>query len=250
MSWTTGGLPPAVHLVALDAVGSTNDEAFRLGREGAPEITLVTARCQESGRGRRGRTWSSPEGNLYASFLLRPPLPLARLPELSFVAAVAAGEACGSLLPAGRRIELKWPNDVLIEGAKLAGILTETEAAPGGGHLVAVGIGINVASAPPHAAYPVTGLSDHATVTVGMVRDRLSDRLAHWYAIWLAEGFRPVHAAWSLAALPRGRALAVRIGQETIEGGFAGIDEAGALLLDLPAGDRRRILAGDVMLQA
>ncbi|BBK32059.1 BirA family biotin operon repressor/biotin-[acetyl-CoA-carboxylase] ligase [Stella humosa] len=235
--------------MALDAVGSTNDEAFRLAREGAAEITMVTARSQTGGRGRRGRTWASPPGNLYSSFLLRPDRPAAGLAELSFVAAVAAAEACSGLLPASAGVELKWPNDLLIDGAKLSGILVETEQGPDGRPVVALGIGINVAHAPEGTPYPATALSHHAAVVLEDVASALGAAVARWYGLWLDQGFAPVRAAWSAAAIRPGRPLSVRIGQETIAGGFAGIDESGALLLDLPAGTRRRVLAGDVIFQ-
>ncbi len=250
MNGMTGGTPGAVHLVALDAVGSTNDEAFRLGREGAPDLSLVTARSQHAGRGRRGRNWSSPAGNLYASFLLRPECPVGRLSELGFVASVAAAEACNGLLPPARRVELKWPNDLLLGGGKLAGILLETiEEAPGQ-RLVAVGIGINIAAAPGDTPYPTTCLAAHAPVEVAAVRDALADRFADRYGEWRRAGFAPARAAWRSMAMDQGRPLTVRIETELVEGAFGGIDDAGALLLHLPSGGTRRVLAGDVMFQA
>lgn len=250
MNDMTGGSPGAVHLVALDAVGSTNDEAFRLGREGAPDLSLITARSQNAGRGRRGRNWSSPVGNLYASFLLRPECPVGRLAELGFVASVAAAEACNELLPAPRRVALKWPNDLLLGGAKLAGILLETIDEPPSGRMVAVGIGINVASAAPGAAYPTTCLADHGAADLAQLRDALAARFADRYRQWRHHGFAPARDAWTAMAMARGRPLTVRIEAETVQGTFGGIDETGALLLDLPSGLRRRVLAGDVMFQA
>lgn len=243
-----GGPPPAVRLVALDTVGSTNDEAFRLAREGAGDLTLVTAVSQDAGRGRRGRAWTSPPGNFYGTFLLDPCQPLARLAELGFVAAVATVETCRALLPAGRRIEIKWPNDVLVDGAKVSGILVETEAAPAGRHWVAVGIGINVGSRPDGMPYDVTALAWHVPVTVESVRQCLAERFACWYRVWLADGFAPVRAAWAAAAVAAGRPIEVRLRDETLEGRFAGIDDGGALLLDQPTG-RRRVTVGDVMLR-
>lgn len=248
MSCPTGEPPPAVRHVALEAVGSTNDEAFRLARAGASGITLVTAVSQGSGRGRMGRAWASPPGNFYGSFLVTPARPGARLSDIAFVAALAAAETCRAVLPADRRIEIKWPNDILVEGAKVCGILTETEAAPDGLRHVVSGIGINVATEPAAAPYAVTALARHAAVTVAAVRELLSQRFACWYGIWLADGFAPVRAAWTAVAIGAGRPIQVRLGTEVLEGGFGGIDIDGALLLDAAAG-RRRIVAGDVMLR-
>lgn len=250
MSHMTDGSPGAVHLVALDEVGSTNDEALRLGREGAPDLTLVTARSQNAGRGRRGRQWSSPVGNLYCSFLLRPACPAGRLAELGFVASVAAAEACNGLLPPPLGVELKWPNDLLLGGAKLSGILLETIEEVPGERLVAVGIGINVAAAPKDTPYPATCLTDHGPIAVADVARMLALRFAERYRQWRDDGFAPVRRAWTALATGRGRPVTVRIGTELLQGAFAGIDEAGALLLELPSGARRRILAGDVMFQA
>ena len=141
-------LPGAFRRVAHDEVGSTNAEALRLAEAGAPEFTLVTTRWQTAGRGRRGKTWVSPEGNLYASIVLRPDRPPAVLSQLSFVVALAAGDLLDRL-GVQCRIAFKWPNDVLVEGAKISGILLEG----GQGHLVA-GIGVNLAHHPADTPYP------------------------------------------------------------------------------------------------
>lgn len=248
MRCPTGEPPPAVRHVALETVASTNDEAFRLAREGASGITLVTAVSQGAGRGRLGRAWASPPGNYYGSFLVTPSQADARLSDIAFVAALAAAETCRAVLPADRRIEIKWPNDILVEGAKVCGILTETEAAAGRLRHVVSGIGINVASHPADAPYAVTALSRHTSVEVDAVREHLSQRFARWYGIWLADGFAPVRAAWTTVAIGAGWPIQVRLGTEVLEGGFGGIDIDGALLLDAAAG-RRRIVAGDVMLR-
>ncbi|MCC7274868.1 MAG: biotin--[acetyl-CoA-carboxylase] ligase, partial [Alphaproteobacteria bacterium] len=223
----------------------------RRGREGAPDLTLVVAGEQTGGRGRRGRPWRSPPGNLYASLLLRPGCPAQRLPEIGFVAAVAAAEACDALL-APARVELKWPNDLLVGGAKVGGILLETEGAADAERVVALGIGINIACAPEGMPYPAACLSGitGAPVPLAGVRDGLARRFVAWYARWRDEGFAPVRAAWIAHAPAIGRPLAVRVEKAVLEGAFAGIDEAGALILDLPAGDRRRVLAGDVLFAA
>ena len=138
-------LPDGWRLVALPSVGSTNDAALRLAEGGASEGTFVWAREQTGGRGRRGRSWVSPPGNLYCSTVLRPECPASRAAELGFVAALAVAD----IVPAERRIRLKWPNDVLVDGGKIAGILLESSIGQDGlvEHVVA-GIGVNVGFAP------------------------------------------------------------------------------------------------------
>ena len=114
-------LPPGYRLLRYDSIGSTNDEAKRLARDGAAEGTLVWALEQTAGRGRRGRAWSSPRGNLYLSLILRPDCPVGSAAQLGFVAALAVGDALRAILPRVERLAYKWPNDVLIDGRKIAG---------------------------------------------------------------------------------------------------------------------------------
>jgi len=125
---STPVLPDGWTLVAFDSVGSTNDEATRLAEAGAPEGTFVWAQTQTGGRGRRGRRWASPVGNLYCSTVLRPQCPAPRAAELGFVAALAVAD----LVRDGRAVRVKWPNDVLVEGGKVAGILPESSIAQDG----------------------------------------------------------------------------------------------------------------------
>jgi len=144
-------LPDGWTLVALQSVGSTNDEATRLAETGAAEGTVVWSREQTGGRGRRGRHWASPIGNLYSSTILRPACSAPRAAELGFVAALAVAD----MVPAGRDVRVKWPNDVLVDGGKIAGILPESAIGAGGEveHVV-LGIGVNVAFAPQLPALP------------------------------------------------------------------------------------------------
>ncbi len=229
-------------LHAHDSLGSTNDEARRLAAEGAPPGVVVTARQQTKGRGRFGRRWSSPPGNLYASFLLRPGVPAARAAELGFVAGLAVMDACDALLPAEQRVSLKWPNDVLLDGAKLAGILTETT---GDGAVIA-GIGLNVEWAPDGLPYPAICLCARTYVTVGAALQALAGALARRVVDWQADGFGPARQAW-MARGPEPKAtLKVRVGASEWCGLYGGLDESGALLLD-DAGVRRKFVAGEVV---
>lgn len=223
-------------------LGSTNDEARRLAREGAAEGTVVTALEQSAGRGRHGRAWASPPGNLYLSLLLRPNLPPGRLGELAFLAGLAVAEAVAALLPAGRAVTLKWPNDVLVDGAKIAGILIEQEA-----EAAVIGIGLNVAHSPSDTPYPATSLAAAGAGTaVAAARACLLDRLAAALARWRGEGFAPIRSAWLARAHPLGTALSVRLPEGVIAGRFAGLDPAGALLIETADGPRR-ITSGEVL---
>lgn len=226
-------------------VGSTSDEARRLAAEGAPPGLVVTAAEQTAGRGRQGRGWASPVGNLYASVLLAPAVPPARLPELGFVAAVAVASTLDRFLPEGT-IGLKWPNDVLARGAKIAGLLVEQ--ADG---MAILGMGINLAAAPADTPYPATTLAAcGAVVTPEMALERLLEALGDALARWEQLGFAPIRAAWLARAHPPGTPLRVRLGGPAaagvLEGRFAGLDADGALLLATAAG-QRRIAAGDVL---
>ena len=234
--------PPNFEIRIHASLGSTNDEARRLAREGAAEGTVVTALEQTAGRGRHGRGWASPPGNLYLSLLLRPGLPPGRLGELAFLAGLAVAETAAALLPAGRAVTLKWPNDVLVDGAKTAGILIEQE-----GEAAILGIGLNLVHCPTDTPYPAATLAAAgAAADLGAARARLLDRLAAALACWRAEGFAPIRSAWLARAHPLGTALSVRLPEGVVAGRFAGLDPAGALLIETAAG-LRRITSGEVL---
>jgi BirA family transcriptional regulator, biotin operon repressor / biotin---[acetyl-CoA-carboxylase] ligase len=224
-----------------DTIGSTNDEAMRLAREGAAHGTVVHADEQTAGRGRLSRRWLSPPGNLYLSIVLRPDVPAARSAELGFVAALAVADAVDALLPPQARASLKWPNDVLVRDGKIAGILIERLD-----DALIIGIGVDVLRAPSDVSHQVsTIVGCGGLATVDGARDRLLAALASRFAVWQQQGFAPIRAAWVARAHPIGTTLNVRLGERFVTGTFAGIDEDGALLLDTPDA-RERILAGDV----
>ena len=237
-------LPDGWTLVALQSVGSTNDEAARLAEQGAPEGTVVWAREQTGGRGRRGRFWASPVGNLYSSTILRPDCPAARAAELGFVAALAVADT----VPQGRGVRVKWPNDVLVDGGKVAGILPES-AVDGDGRAehVILGIGVNVGFAPslPEMRYPGAALGGTVEAALGKLTAALARRLGQWRR----DGFPAIRAEWLATAGPIGQEVDVRLGDELVRGRFAGMDGDGALLLDTAAG-RRRIVAGELLARA
>jgi BirA family biotin operon repressor/biotin-[acetyl-CoA-carboxylase] ligase len=249
-------LDPFYRLVHLGETASTNDDARRLAAEGAPDGTLVWADRQTAGRGRRGRRWESPPGNLYMSLLLRPDAPLAQAGQIGFLAAVAIAEMASGLLP-GRAVACKWPNDVLIDGKKAAGLLLESEAAGdgmrSGGKIdwLVLGLGVNVASHPKGVGFPATSLAAQgAGAEVATVMARVANGFAAWYRRWRAEGFAPVREAWLARAAGLGGPVRVRFETRTEEGLFSGLDAEGALLLDRPGAAPLRVTAGDLFFPA
>jgi BirA family biotin operon repressor/biotin-[acetyl-CoA-carboxylase] ligase len=222
-------------------LSSTMDEAQALARAGAPDGTVVVARRQNSARGRQGRAWVSPEGNLHVSVLLRPGLPVARLTELGFAVALAVADAVDGVL-GGARAQLKWPNDVLVGGAKVAGILVEL-AQEGA---AVVGIGVNVVHSPEGVPYPATSLQAcGGMVEAETVLARMLEALELRVGLWVAEGFALVRAAWLARGPAYGEMIRLRRGEEISEGCYLGLDTDGALLIRTDAG-AQRVVAGEV----
>ena len=243
-------LPAGWRLDARASVGSTNEEAKRLAVAGAPEFTLVWALEQTQGRGRRGRSWASPPGNLYLSLILRPEVAPGEAAQIGFVAAVALAETLRPLLPPDAELALKWPNDVLVGRRKVSGILPEAMAAGEGGRVEALvlGIGVNVASHPEGTAWPATDL---AAAGVDIALERLLERLAasldRWIGLWRSEGFAPVRARWMALALAPGALVELRLDGRSLSGRFIEIDPQGALVLAPADGSApQRIRAGEV----
>lgn len=240
-------LPPGWRLVRHRVVGSTNDEAKRLARAGAAERTVVWALEQRAGRGRRGRPWHSPPGNLYCSLILRPQVPPARAAQLGFLAALAVGGALDALVPGLAGLSYKWPNDVLLGGRKLCGVLLESEMREGERlAFLIVGIGVNLRAAPPASEFPATSLAEQGCPDLGppSALAAVAAEFARWLALWEVEGFAPVRAAWRRRAV-LGVESEIRLHRLTLRGRLADIDDEGALLLE-QAGGCRRIAAGEV----
>jgi len=243
-------LPPAYRLIALDSVASTNVEAVRLAAEGAEDGTLVWARRQTAGRGRQGRDWDSPPGNLYLSLVLRPDCAVNRAAQLGFAAALAVGDAVGSVGPAMLEITYKWPNDVLLNDRKVAGILLESRTS-GGAALdwLVLGVGVNVVSHPKEARFPATDLKyEGAPPTVDAVDllESFSRHFMAWTNRWLDDGFVPLRRAWLNHAHDLGEEIEARLPRGTLRGTFRDINQHGALVLELQDGTRRVITAGDI----
>lgn len=240
-------LPEFYRLVSHTRIASTNDEAKSLAAAGAPPGTLVWALEQTQGHGRHGRLWVSPPGNLYASLILRPRVPVAVAAQLSFVASLAVEAACRQFAP-GAAITLKWPNDVLLAGRKTAGILLESQAKPDGGLAwLVLGIGINLATYPVSVDYPATALSACGVeVAPAAMLAALATRFLDWYEQWRSgQGFAAIREAWLKHAQGLRQPIRVRQPKAELHGIFLGIDDAGALMIETDQG-LRCIEAGDV----
>lgn len=242
-------LPPAYRLVALDSVDSTNEEAKRRARAGAEDGTLIWARSQTHGRGRSGRTWASPRGNLYLSLILQPDCAPADAAQLSFVAALGAGAALGEVVPPMVEVRYKWPNDILLNRRKAGGILLETESITRDRlDWLVLGVGLNVAAHPSDAAFPATSLRNEGAdeVTVEALLDAFARHFLSWVNRWLADGFEPVRLAWREQALGIGAPVQVRLPNAELGGTFEDIDADGALLVRRADSSLQRVTAGDV----
>lgn len=241
-------ISPGFRLLRYETLGSTNDEAKRLAREGEPGGAIVYAMTQTAGRGRRGREWVSPAtGNLYASLLWRPSCPAASAAQLGFVAALAMGEALDGFIAKGARLRFKWPNDLLLNGRKLAGILLESETSAATVEFLVIGIGVNLATAPTGTETTATSLAAEGLpeVAAEMVLPGFAEAFARWEGTWRQGGFAAIRPAWLARAGGVGEEIRVRLERETLDGRFLDLDDAGALLLGQAAG-QRRIAAGDI----
>src|SRR5499433_228241 len=234
-----------VRLVAHEVLGSTNAEALSLARQGERGPLWVTADRQSAGRGRRGRAWISPPGNLYASLLLTGPAAAEHWPQLSFVAALAIHDAVVEVADLKPQLAIKWPNDLLLAGAKFAGILIEGE---GDVNAVAVGIGVNCASHPADTDFPATDLAAAgAAVSPATLLSALSIKMLRRIAQWNGgEGFSTIRADWLARASGIGEDVRVRLAERELVGRFEALDEAGALVLRSADGNSTTITAGDV----
>jgi BirA family biotin operon repressor/biotin-[acetyl-CoA-carboxylase] ligase len=240
----------SVPVVALDTVGSTNAEALRRANAGETGPLWIVARQQSAGHGRRGRAWVSEPGNLYASLLLNDPAPPAVVPGICFVAALALHDAILDVAHglAPTQLQLKWPNDLLLDGKKLAGILVEGSTRADGRTTAVVGMGANCSHHPVLAEYPATdlaasGYAVSAATLFATLGERMAARLDEWNR---GANFASVRSAWLARASGLGSAIEVRLGNRTIAGIFEAIDLAGALVLRHRDGTHETVAAGDI----
>ena len=240
-------------LVCLKETESTNAVAFRMAEEGAPEGTVVISDSQSAGKGRLGRIWLSPPGvNLYCSVVLRPPIsPVAacQLTFLSVVAVARAIESCTALAP-----QIKWPNDILVSGKKVAGLLNEMNAETEKVNFVVLGIGVNLnmrlSQLGEGVRHPATSLLEEGGVEVDRAAfaRALLRELDQLYDRFLQEGEAPVRAEWLERSAIRGRSVRVSCGPREFGGVVQGVDSFGALLVQTPDGVVETVLSGDVTL--
>jgi BirA family biotin operon repressor/biotin-[acetyl-CoA-carboxylase] ligase len=254
---TAGGY----RLAAYETIGSTSTEALARARAGDPGRLWVVSGEQTAGHGRRGRAWQTQSGNLAASLLLRLPSSATASATLGFAAGLALEAAIRACAPdvalklaldetsgPGARLRLKWPNDVLLDGAKVAGILLEALTMPGAENSVVIGIGVNVLHAPEGMPYPATSLAAcGAAVTAEELFTSLAEAWVEQEALWDAgRGFGAIRRTWLERATGIGAPVAVQLGGEVLRGTFETIDADGRLVVRASDGSARTIAAGDV----
>ena len=243
-------LPSGFRVHHVETIGSTNDEAVRFAMEGAAAGLIVSADQQTRGRGRLGRTWQSATGNLQMSILLRPDCRLYLASQLSLLASVVLADVLIASGPKGLDLSLKWPNDVLIGDAKVAGILLESAGDKDGKlDYVVLGIGLNIAFAPDGLPYPVTSLKAE-NFPSRSPREWLCDyahALSIWLDRWQRDGFAVVRAAWRERSHRLGKPIRLKTGHQEIEGYFVDLTDAGALVIEHADRSRSELAAGDVV---
>ncbi|PRX32686.1 BirA family transcriptional regulator, biotin operon repressor / biotin-[acetyl-CoA-carboxylase] ligase [Meinhardsimonia xiamenensis] len=244
--------PHGVDKVVLPEVDSTMSEAARRAAV-LDGPAWILAHRQTAARGRRGREWVEPAGNFAATWVGRPRIAATRAALLGFAAALALWEVCALLTRAPERLALKWPNDLLLDGAKLSGILLEAQSAGEQPEFLAVGIGVNLAAAPPvqaleEGALPAIALepATGVRVTPEALLDHLAPAFAGWSARLEAEGFLPLREAWLARAAGVGQPAVARMPREELRGTIETLDEEGRLILATPKG-RRAIAAADIL---
>lgn len=237
-----------VRLVTHETLGSTNAEAMALARAGERGPVWVTAARQTAGRGRRGNVWTSEPGNLYSSLLVTDAAASPHLPELCFVVALAVRDAVCAIAPGLLPVlKLKWPNDLLLDGAKLVGILIEAERV-GSSTATVMGIGINCAHHPEDTPYAATNLRSHgATVTPPQMLCALSAAMVERLAMWnRGAGFTAIREEWLTYAAGVGGDIVVRLPNRQLTGKFESLDQTGRLMLRMSDGHLEPITAGEV----
>ncbi|HBR68204.1 MAG TPA: biotin--[acetyl-CoA-carboxylase] ligase [Rhodospirillaceae bacterium] len=229
----------------FDTLPSTQETVKDRAAKGEAEGFVVQALEQTGGKGRHGREWVSPKGNLYLSILLRPDYEARRIGEFSFIAALALFETVLEHVQDQSLVMLKWPNDVLLGGKKCAGILLESGLQPDGKvDWLVVGIGLNVTSAPPIGS----ALTDYAQnlLDIALIRDKLLAHIDTYISLWQDKGFNEIRRLWMSRAHKPGAPLQIKLGETLKQGYFHAIDEGGNLLLRLENGGIETITAGDV----
>ncbi len=228
--------------IVLPEIDSTNAEGFRRAGTLDGQVWILSG-LQTAGRGRRARPWSSPQGNFHGTLVLKPTEPPETVALRSFAAALALRDALVALTGLPQSFTLKWPNDVLCNGGKLAGILLESQGLGGPNPVLCIGIGVNLIAAPDAsqveagAVPPVSLLHETGLrITPEVFLDALADAFVRWEATFTTEGFAPLRAEWLAHAARLGDTIRARTGSETREGVFETIDSAGNLILRMAHG--------------
>ena len=241
----------AAPILLFDQTDSTNAEARRRAEVGETGPLWIAARHQTAGRGRRGRNWQSETGNLAATLLFVTQKAPAEAAQVTFIAALAVADLLDGWAPPSL-VTIKWPNDVMLAGEKVAGILVESGPHPNGDLWLAVGIGVNLTHAPTGTERPATALAHHLAVgatippSVEIACQRLAVAFAVWQERWETMGFQPILDAWRTRTPGLDGPAVARLGHETVEGRAEGVAADGALKLRLADGSLRLISAGDV----
>lgn len=237
-------------LYVYEEVDSTQTIAHKLAREGAPSGTLIIADHQTAGKGRLGRSWFSPPGTgIWMSLIIRPDIPLSNAPQLTLLSAVALAQV---LKEYAKEVGIKWPNDLLIHGKKVAGILTELNAEPDRINYVVIGIGLNVNQEAEHFPEELGNVATSLRLETGTVisRNKLIIELIHrWekvYSLYLEHGFAPIRTLWESYAVSLGREIIARTLQGDIKGYAEGITADGVLLLRDEQGVVHQIYSADI----
>ena len=241
----------AAPVLILDQIDSTNAEARRRAEAGELGPVWIAARLQSEGRGRRGRRWESTSGNLAATLMVTLDRSPAEAAQLTFVAALAVADLLDRYVPPAL-VTIKWPNDVLLDGRKTSGILIESGKAVTGGLWLAVGIGVNLASAPGDTERPSTHIAEHLRHDVVKAPDMalaaqdLAQTFGIWFERWNTFGFQPILDAWVARTPGLFGPCTARLTNETLIGTADGVEQDGALRLRLADGSLKVISAGDV----
>lgn len=244
-----------MRFIHFEEIDSTNLEARRLAEEGQTGPVWISADAQTVGKGRRGREWVSKTGNLYCTGLYLHPEDLASAARLSFVAAIALAETLEQYIDPDL-ISIKWPNDVLVDGKKIAGILLESGTS-GDKLWIAIGMGVNLMHHPENTERPATHLLEHIKIEQMTgpepiftgnrpVLATLAARFDHWRDIYLTSGFADIKKAWAERAMGLGETVTARLSNREIVGLAMGLDDDGALRMKLENGEIEKIHAGDV----
>jgi BirA family biotin operon repressor/biotin-[acetyl-CoA-carboxylase] ligase len=240
----------AFRVETLPTVGSTNDVVRERAAAGEAEGLIVRALEQRSGRGRHGRVWTSPPGNFYVSLLFRPKRPLGEAATLSLVVGLSLADAIAALGGPSLPLQLKWPNDLLAGGAKVAGILLENVSVDPAEPAIVAGLGVNVRVCPEGLPYPATTLlALGLEVTPEALLERLLAHVGSDYAAWQAGGFAALRERWLHLAHGLGTPCGVKAGERTVSGRFVDVDAAGHLVLEGEAG-RLSLNAGELFFAA